>query len=59
MFLPGAGFYLNATDPKYSTHYNMRTHVTLELPEVLADAGLPIVSITFFLSSLTPTSISS
>lgn len=41
-FGTGAGFYLNATNPKYSTHYNMRTHVTLELPEVLADAGLPI-----------------
>ncbi|THH20015.1 hypothetical protein EW146_g1278 [Bondarzewia mesenterica] len=41
-FGTGAGFYLNATNPKYSAHYNMRTHVTLELPEVLADAGLPI-----------------
>ena len=50
MFLLGAGFYLNATNPKYSTHYNMRTHVTLELPEVLADADLPIVKTTFLLS---------
>ncbi|KAJ3006927.1 hypothetical protein NUW54_g3747 [Trametes sanguinea] len=38
----GAGFYLNATHPKWSKHYNMLTHVTLELPEVIQAAGLPI-----------------
>ncbi|KAG6832509.1 hypothetical protein H0H92_000138 [Tricholoma furcatifolium] len=38
----GAGFYLNATNPKYATHYNMLTHITLELPQVLEAAGIPI-----------------
>ncbi|TFY83402.1 hypothetical protein EWM64_g610 [Hericium alpestre] len=41
-FGTGAGFYLNATNPKFAHHYNMHTHVTLELPEVIQDAGLPI-----------------
>ncbi|KAI0936732.1 hypothetical protein AcV5_004798 [Taiwanofungus camphoratus] len=41
-FGTGAGFYLNATNPKYSKHYNMLTHVTIELPEVIQAAGLPI-----------------
>lgn len=39
----GAGFYLNATNPKYAKHYNMLTHVTIEIPEVVEAAGLPIV----------------
>ncbi|KAG6817704.1 hypothetical protein H0H87_004495 [Tephrocybe sp. NHM501043] len=38
----GAGFYLNATKPEYATHYNMLTHITLELPQVLESAGIPI-----------------
>ncbi|KAI0803327.1 carbohydrate esterase family 1 protein [Irpex lacteus] len=38
----GAGFYVNATNPKYAKHYNMLTHVTEELPKVIQDAGLPI-----------------
>jgi len=38
----GAGFYLNATKPEYSKHYNMLNHVTLELPQVIETAGLPI-----------------
>jgi len=41
-FGTGAGFYLNATHPKFAKHYNMLTHVTLELPQVLEAAGLPI-----------------
>ncbi|KAK0208190.1 carbohydrate esterase family 1 protein [Desarmillaria ectypa] len=41
-FGTGAGFYINATNPKYSKHYNMYTHVTLELPEIIEAAGLPI-----------------
>jgi len=41
-FGTGAGFYLNATNPKYAKHYNMLTHITLELPQVLETAGLPI-----------------
>ncbi|KZP31154.1 carbohydrate esterase family 1 protein [Athelia psychrophila] len=41
-FGTGAGFYLNATNPHYSNHYNMLTHVTLELPQVIESAGLPI-----------------
>ncbi|KAG6899128.1 hypothetical protein C0993_000505 [Termitomyces sp. T159_Od127] len=38
----GAGFYLNATHPKFATHYNMLTHITMELPQVLEAAGAPI-----------------
>jgi len=38
----GAGFYLDATHPKYSKHYNMYSHITSELPKVLGEAGLPI-----------------
>ncbi|TFL06382.1 carbohydrate esterase family 1 protein [Pterulicium gracile] len=41
-FGTGAGFYLNATNPKYSVHYNMLTHVTLELPQIIEAAGIPI-----------------
>lgn len=41
-FGTGAGFYLNATNPKYVKHYNMFTHVTLELPQVIEAAGLPV-----------------
>jgi len=35
-FGEGAGFYLNATTPGFSAHYNMRTYVSAELPAVLA-----------------------
>ncbi|TCD61302.1 hypothetical protein EIP91_008652 [Steccherinum ochraceum] len=41
-FGTGAGFYLNATNPKWSKHYNMLTHVTLEIPQIIEAAGLPI-----------------
>jgi len=41
-FGTGAGFYLNATQPKYARYYNMLTHVTMELPAVLEHTGLPI-----------------
>lgn len=41
-FGTGAGFYLDATDPKYSTHYNMLSHITVELPKVLQEANVPI-----------------
>lgn len=44
----GAGFYLNATNPKYSKHYNMLTFVTMELPQVLENASIPIVSLARF-----------
>jgi S-formylglutathione hydrolase len=40
----GAGFYLNATNAKYSRYYNMFTHVTMELPQIIEAAGLPIVN---------------
>ena len=43
-FSVGAGFYLNATDPKYARHYNMSTHIQLEIPQILENAALPIVS---------------
>lgn len=39
----GAGFYLDATNPKWSKHYRMLTHVTLELPQVIEQAGFPVV----------------
>ncbi|KIK70789.1 carbohydrate esterase family 1 protein [Collybiopsis luxurians FD-317 M1] len=38
-FGTGAGFYLNATNPKYATHYNMYTHIVMELPQVIEAAG--------------------
>ncbi|KAG1749812.1 carbohydrate esterase family 1 protein [Suillus paluster] len=41
-FGSGAGFYLNATNPKWSKHYNMLTHITQELPQVLEKAGMPL-----------------
>ncbi|KAF8898930.1 carbohydrate esterase family 1 protein [Infundibulicybe gibba] len=41
-FGTGAGFYLNATNPKYSKHYNMQTHIILELPQVIEAAGSPL-----------------
>ncbi|KAH9969109.1 carbohydrate esterase family 1 protein [Russula dissimulans] len=41
-FGTGAGFYLDATKPKYALHYNMRTHIRFELPQVLEISGLPI-----------------
>lgn len=34
----GAGFYLNATEPPWQTHYNMYDYVTSELPAVLRSA---------------------
>jgi hypothetical protein len=42
-FGTGAGFYLDSTNPKYSKHYNMLTHITLELPQIIEAAGIPIV----------------
>ncbi|PPQ67111.1 hypothetical protein CVT25_005712 [Psilocybe cyanescens] len=41
-FGTGAGFYLDATKPEYSKHYNMATHITVELPQVIEAAGIPI-----------------
>ncbi|OJT02725.1 S-formylglutathione hydrolase [Trametes pubescens] len=38
----GAGFYLNATNPKWAKHYNMLTHITVELPQVIEAAGIPV-----------------
>lgn len=39
----GAGFYLNATDEKFSKHYNMYDFVTEELPRLLKTLDLPLV----------------
>jgi len=36
-FGSGAGFYLNATDPKWSKHYNMYDYVSDELPNFIED----------------------
>ncbi|KAI0256620.1 carbohydrate esterase family 1 protein [Lactifluus subvellereus] len=41
-FGTGAGFYLDATNLKYALHYNMRTHIQFEIPQVLEIADLPI-----------------
>ncbi|CCL98513.1 uncharacterized protein FIBRA_00512 [Fibroporia radiculosa] len=38
----GAGFYVDATNPKFAKHYNMLSFVTRELPEVVQAAGVPI-----------------
>jgi len=37
----GAGFYVNATEPKWHEHYNMYDYVTKELPD-LVNANLPV-----------------
>lgn len=37
----GAGFYVDATEAPWSTHYRMASHVSRELPEVLG-AALPL-----------------
>ncbi|KAF8167723.1 carbohydrate esterase family 1 protein [Crassisporium funariophilum] len=41
-FGTGAGFYLDATKPEYAKHYNMASHITTELPQVIEAAGIPI-----------------
>lgn len=41
-FGTGAGFYLDATNPVYATHYNMLTHITKELPQTIASDELAI-----------------
>jgi len=41
-FGTGAGFYLNATHPKWEKHYNMDKFVTQELPNLVEKTGLPI-----------------
>ena len=38
----GAGFYLNATQKPWATHYNMYDYITKELPE-LVETNLPLV----------------
>lgn len=38
----GAGFYVNATQEPWSTHYRMYDYVSLELPDVLAASELPL-----------------
>ncbi|MDR0781210.1 MAG: S-formylglutathione hydrolase [Pseudomonadales bacterium] len=38
----GAGFYVNATEAPWSTHYHMYDYVTQELPDVLAQSTLPL-----------------
>ena len=31
----GAGYYVDATDPKYAKHFNMYSYVTKELPTLV------------------------
>ena len=38
----GAGFYVNATEAPWSTHYHMYDYVTKELPSVLSGSDLPL-----------------
>jgi len=33
----GAGFYVDATHPKYNKHYNMFSYITKELPQIIND----------------------
>lgn len=40
----GAGFYLNATTPKYKTHYNMYDFIVKELPTVV-EANFPVTAL--------------
>lgn len=42
-FGTGAGFYVNATEEKWKTNYNMFSYVTKELPS-LVDANFPVLS---------------
>ncbi|KAF8578417.1 carbohydrate esterase family 1 protein [Ramaria rubella] len=41
-FGTGAGFYIDATAPKYSKHYNMYTHIRSEIPYFLQKQNLPL-----------------
>lgn len=41
-FGTGAGFYVDATNPTYSKHYNMYTFITSELPKVLETNNIPV-----------------
>ncbi|KZT54696.1 putative esterase D [Calocera cornea HHB12733] len=38
----GAGFYIDATSPKYSAYYKGYTYLTQELPGLLRKTGLPL-----------------
>ncbi|OQS00672.1 S-formylglutathione hydrolase [Achlya hypogyna] len=42
-FGTAAGFYVDATEPKWANHYNMYTYVTKELP-ALVEAHLPLLN---------------
>lgn len=48
----GASFYINATEPPYSKHYNMYDHVVKELPEAIIALDLPIVSLNLHTSCI-------
>ncbi|KAH9818780.1 family 1 carbohydrate esterase [Melampsora americana] len=41
-FGTGAGFYLNATHPKWAKHYQMEKLITEEIPNVLEASDLPL-----------------
>lgn len=40
-FGEGAGFYINATNPSYSKHYNMYDYITIELWDILLQTLFP------------------
>ena len=48
--MKGAGFYLNATAEKWKKNYNMYDLVVEEIPAVLKEADLGLVS--FFLHAI-------
>jgi S-formylglutathione hydrolase len=41
-FGTGAGFYVDATEAPWSTHYRMYSYVTADLPAALRGSGLPL-----------------
>lgn len=45
-FGTGAGFYLDATEPKWAKHYRMYSYIVKELPHIVYEQ-LPIVSVLY------------
>lgn len=43
-FVSGAGYYLKATTPGFSKHYNMEDFILEELPNILQALDLPLAS---------------
>eukprot|EP00967_Tisochrysis_lutea_P107545 scaffold165945_cov26-Tisochrysis_lutea.AAC.1 len=43
-FGSGAGFYVDATEPKWAPHYKMYSYVTTELPALIAETYVGKIS---------------